>query len=77
MKQEKKRVPQVDLLITTSLGYSMVYTDITDSMFQDFKMLPLVKKTQDIATACEIINMQPKRMLKKAQQKIQPSESAS
>ena len=66
MKPQKQKVPQVDLLITTSVGYSMVYSDITDSMFQEFKMLPLVKKTQDIATACEIINLQPNAMLKKS-----------
>ena len=77
IKTRKQKVPQVDLLITTSVGYSMVYSDITDSMFQDFKMLPLVKKTQDIATACEIINLQPTSMLKKSQTKVQPSESAS
>ena len=33
MKTQKQKVQQVDVLITTSLGYSMVYTDVTDTMF--------------------------------------------
>ena len=77
MKLHKYKVLKVDLIVTTVHGYSIVYKDVTNSLFQDFQILPFVKHSQDMATACTIIDLQTNSMLRKAQAKMNPLDSAS
>ena len=77
MKLHKYKVLKVDLIVSTAHGYSLVYKDITNTLFQEFQMLPFVKHSQDMATASTIVDLQQACMLRKAQAKINPLESAS
>ena len=43
MKLHKYKVLKVDLIVTTVHGYSIVYKDVTNTLFQDFQILPFVK----------------------------------
>ena len=47
---------QMNLLVTTNYGYSMVYHDIQRSQFGNMTLLPFLKYKQDLPAACEVLD---------------------
>ncbi len=47
---------QMNLLVTTNYGYSMVYHDIQKNQFANMTLLPFLKYKQDLPAACEVVD---------------------